>query len=681
MKKTCLLAAFLLGAASLPAQGVAYVVDNARGQVEVIDLGSRSVLPTILTGGESSEILILPNNRFAFVSAQADNIVSMLDLQAPINQQRIATIFAGQAPGALAASPDGSLLYVANEGSNDVSVIDIAQRKAVFPPISVGATPVDLEISSDGRFVYAVNQDEVPGTISVIDTALRKVTKTLTVGASPQQLAIAPNGTTAYVPNRGSGTLSIVDLSQNAVTGSINVGAGPSSVAFSPDGRRVYSVNQNAGSISVINPQQQNSVIAQIAVGSQPAAMAITSDSAFAYVANQGSNTVSVLDLKSNAQEGTVQVGRGPFDVQLDPNEDFVYVTNIQSGTVSVIDANTDAVVSTIFVGGAPVQFAFLNAPTLLQILPNPAPVGSQITLKGEGFVSGSTVHFATASQTVTQPATFVDSETLQVTAPSFSGTTATVSVFNPDGNSSEELTFQVGGAGSGPVISPGGVVEGAGFQAAPYPISGNAIVSVFGTFPGVTQQQASTFPLPTTLGGAAFFFNVLASTVIYTSASQINLVAPTRIFNLSSVQVAVSVGSSTSAPVTVNVAPAGPGIFINDPGTGAGAFEHADGSLVTASSSAHRGDTVMMFLTGMGNTNPPPIDGQPAPNFSQTLLTPTVLVNGIAANVRFTGMAPDFSGLYQINFDVPPSAPSGSVSVSVAAAGYISNTVKLAVQ
>ncbi|HYM10190.1 MAG TPA: beta-propeller fold lactonase family protein [Bryobacterales bacterium] len=680
MKKTCLLAAFLLGAASLPAQGVAYVVDNTGGRVQVIDLGLRSVLATIATGAEPSEILILPNNRFAFVSAQSGSI-SMLDLQ---TNRGIATIFAGQAPGALVSSPDGSLLYVANEGSNDVTVIDIAQRKAVAT-IPVGATPVDLEISPDGHFVYAVNQDDVPGTISVIDTSLNlfRVAKTLTVGNAPQQLAIAPDGKTAYVPNRGSGTLSIVDLAQNVVVGTVTVGAGPSSVAFSPDGRRVYSVNQSAGSVSVIDAQNR-SVITQIAVGPQPAAMAITSDSAFAYVTNQGSSTVSVLNLTSNTNEDTVQVGSEPFDVQLDPNEDFVYVTNIRSGTVSVIDTNTDAVVSTIAVGGAPVQFAFLNAPTLLQILPNPAPVGSQITLKGEGFLQSSTVHFVTATQTVTQPATFVDSETLQVTVPSFSGTTATVSVFNPDDDSSEELSFQVGAPGSGPVISPGGVVEGAGFQPAPYPISGGAIVSVFGTFPGVTPQQASTFPLLTTLGGASVTFNGLPAPLIYASSSQINLVAPTRLFGLSSAQVAVSVGSSTSAPVTVAVAPAGPGIFISDPTTGTGAFEHLDGSLVTSSSPVHRGETVEMFLTGMGDTSPRPGDGQPAPSnqFSQTLLTPTVLVNGLAAaSVRFSGLAPGFSGLYQINFDVPQSAPSGSVSVNVAAAGHISNTVKLAVQ
>ncbi|MBI3698001.1 MAG: beta-propeller fold lactonase family protein [Acidobacteria bacterium] len=668
-----LLVMAVLSAASLYAQGVAYVVDNARPLVQVVDLGSRQVRTSIPTGNEASEMFILPNNRFAFVSNQLDNNVALLDLA---SNTRVTTIPTGQAPGSLDATPDGRFVYVAHEGSNDVTVIDTGTRRAVAT-IPVEATPVQVNISPRGPFAYVVNQDAA--SISVIDTGRNQVVKTLVVGQRPVQFAISPSLTTAWVVNNGSGTLSVVDLNQNAVTGSVAVGGGPVAVVFSGDGRRAYAILRNVGRVAVVDTQQLR-VITQITVGSQPVDMAVTSDSLFAYVSNQGSNTVTILDLSSNTPEGEVAVGRSPFGLQFDPNEDFLYVTNLGSGTVSVIDVNTDTVRSTIAVGGVPVQFTFLNAPTLAEIAPNPAPAGAQVSLRGEGFVAGSTARFATASGTLTPPVTVVPSNTLQLAVPQFSGTSAVVSVVNPDGASSEEITFRLATTPPAVSISAGGVVEGAGF-ARGAPISGNSIVSVFGAFPGVTSQSAVAFPLPTTLGNATVSFNGAPAPLLYTSAGQINLVAPVRLLALETVQVTVTVGAQTSAPETVGVAPASPGIFVSL--DGAGAFLHgADLSLVTAARPARAGEAIVMFLTGLGATNLPPVDGQPAPldRLAPTALAPTVTVGSTPALVRFSGLAPGFSGLYQINFDVPAGTAAPTALVAVVAGGRTSNSVRLAV-
>src|SRR6266849_6822964 len=109
MNRMLVFFAWLVCAAGpLGAQGVAYVVDNGRGEVEVIGpvagVGARSVPNRIPSGRESSEILILPNNHFAFVSNQADNSVAVLDLYTPA---RVGLVAVGQAPGSLVATPDG----------------------------------------------------------------------------------------------------------------------------------------------------------------------------------------------------------------------------------------------------------------------------------------------------------------------------------------------------------------------------------------------------------------------------------------------------------------------------------------------------------------------------------------------------------------------------------------------
>ncbi|HZS51752.1 MAG TPA: beta-propeller fold lactonase family protein [Bryobacterales bacterium] len=677
------------------AQGVAYIVDNRNGQVDVFDLGSWRVISSIRTGNQAGEIYILPNNRFAFVSNQGDSNVTLLDLQAGAFVTSLPT---GQGPGSLAGTPDGRLLYVANEGSNDVTVIDVA-RRAVVATIPVGTTPVQVNLSPDGLFVYVVNQDD--GTITVIDAIRNQVKQTLPVGQQPNQIAIAANLNTAYILNTGSNSVSLLDLSTNTITGSVPVGAGPVTAAFSSDGQRLFVVNRDSNSVSIIDTRQ-NRVIATIGVGARPVAIAVTFDGKFAYVSNQGDGTVSLLDLTANAQADVISVGGSPFSVQFDPNENFLYVTNLTSGSISVIDTSTDKPTS-VPVGGAPVQFAFLNAPTLLEISPNPAPVCSLITLKGEGFVPASAVWYnrsafagaASACPAAPAPAGFVDSETWQAIVPPLASSSAGISVVNPDGNASEQLVLQIAPSPSPVIISPGGVVEGAGFQKAPYPISGGSIVSVFGSFPGASTDQARNFPLPTTLANVRVDFNGVPAALLYASPAQINAVAPAGLLALAAglgngqvtpVQVSVTVlgppGSPpyVSAPAPVSVAAAAPGIF-SDPASGIGAFLHgADLSPVTTANPARAGETIVLYCTGLGNTSPPPMDGQPAPAdiLSPAASLPVVTVGGAQANVRFAGLAPLYAGLYQINFDVPSGTPGGAAMVKVTSASWTSNGVLL---
>jgi uncharacterized protein (TIGR03437 family) len=66
----------------------------------------------------------------------------------------------------------------------------------------------------------------------------------------------------------------------------------------------------------------------------------------------------------------------------------------------------------------------------------------------------------------------------------------------------------------------------------------------------------------------------------------------------------------------------------------------------------------------------------------SSTLTTPTVTIGGIAAKVTYSGLAPGFAGLYQVNALVPGAVPSGdSVSLAISIGGVQSNTVTIAIQ
>ena len=81
--------------------------------------------------------------------------------------------------------------------------------------------------------------------------------------------------------------------------------------------------------------------------------------------------------------------------------------------------------------------------------------------------------------------------------------------------------------------------------------------------------------------------------------------------------------------------------------------------------------------------TNRPPSGSAAGSDpLSDTLATPTVMIGGVAAPVSFSGLAPGFVGLYQVNVPVPDNVPSGpAVSVVVTIGGVNSNTVTIAVQ
>lgn len=669
-------------ATGLFGQNAAYVVDNALGQVKVIDLARRSVIATIPAGPEASEMFILPNNRIAVAANQGDHTAAVLDLR---SNQRIAVIPAGQSPSSLIGSSDGRFVYIANGGSNDVTVIDVASRAAIAT-VPVDVTPVQVNLSPDGRFVYAVNQDASPtGTITVIDTRRNRVAKTVAVGLRPAQFAISPIQTTAYVINSGSDNVSVFDLAANTVIATIAVGRGPANSAFSADGHFLYVVNRAGNSISVVDTRV-NRAVAQISVGVQPAGIAVTFDAKFAYVGNQGSNSVSVLDLTANTSVATINAGNGPFDLVLDPNEDFLYVTNLGSQSVSVIDTNTDAVVSTIPTGGTPIQFAFPNAPTLLEVAPNPTPAGGQITLGGEGFLPGSTVRVITTTppRTFNVSPTFLDSEGLRITLPSIPGaSSASVVVDNPDGDSSETVAVRLGSPG--PSIVSGGVVEAAGFQAAPNPISAGAFVAIFSLISGISGVSTPGFPLPTTLNDTRVTFNGVPAPLYYVGPEVISAVVPVALVSSSSVRVAVSLHGQTGPVETVNVATTSPGIFMID-SNGSAAARHGSRPLdiVTSADPAERGETIALYLTGLGPTLPSSFDGEVAPSdvFSPTVNQPTVLIGGVPAKIYFSGLTPEVIGLYQINLEVPAStAPGPSVSVTVSFGVKTSNVAKLAIK
>src|SRR5262249_35950254 len=94
-------------------------------------------------------------------------------------------------PAGIAVTPDGARLYVAENLTHKVAVVDLATRQ-VITKIAVGEYPYDCEISGDGKRVYVSNWGS--RSVAVIDTADNQVINNIPVGDHPNDLELTRDG-------------------------------------------------------------------------------------------------------------------------------------------------------------------------------------------------------------------------------------------------------------------------------------------------------------------------------------------------------------------------------------------------------------------------------------------------------------------------------------------------------
>lgn len=339
-------------------------------------------------------------------------------------------ISVGTAPSALALSPDGTRLYVANSGSGTVSVINTVGYKRIdanpstsSKDITVGTTPSALTVGADGR-IYVANKGS--GTVSVVDPTTYTVTDTIGVGSQPTALALGTGK--VYVADQGSNTVSVIDTSTLGVT-SITLGTSPTALALGTGGK-LYVAGQNS-TLSTIDTATGTVLPGAVAVGPAPSSVAVSADGSIAYVANVN-DTVSVVNTATSAVVSTVRFdtdAAGGHAVAVAPGG-AVYVTDATDRTVRVLVPPSLIATSVTKIGSVGVSGV---GSTLLStdgtralVITGPSPISTTSTTRvavidtATGKQVGSTVSIAGKPVV---PAFSADGTRVVITA---AGTTAT---------------------------------------------------------------------------------------------------------------------------------------------------------------------------------------------------------------------------------------------------------------
>jgi YVTN family beta-propeller protein len=290
-----------------------------------------------------------------YVTNQLDNTASVID---GATHKTVATVRVGVSPAQMVVSPDRKSVYIANTGSNTVSVLNTDNntiaRTIALPPRS---KPIDVAVNPDGRYLYTA--DGGSNRVSVLDTRARRVVASVRVGTQPLSVAAAPDGKTVYAANSGSGDVSVIDARTNRVVRAIPTGRFPSGVAVTPDGASLYVTNELSG-VTIINAR--NGTVAARLREPSPFSVAMSPDGDRAYVTGLGPGRVAAIDTGTHRVSSTVSVGPAgtdPFTVRA--TGEAIYVANQGASTLSVIDQSPFKATATIATGNSPYGIAVVE--------------------------------------------------------------------------------------------------------------------------------------------------------------------------------------------------------------------------------------------------------------------------------------------------------------------------------
>jgi YVTN family beta-propeller protein len=306
-----------------------------------------------------------------YVSNERSGDVSVIDAAA--NSVR-ATWPIGKRPRGIHVSRDGATLYVAVSGSpiiapgvhaerakaaapdkeaDGIAIIDTQSGK-VARKLSVGSDPEQFVLTTDERRVIVSNEDESTATAWDVTTGARVFSAP--VSEEPEGVALHPTNHSVWVTCEQRGDVFVLDDASGKRIDSFHVQGRPRSVAFSVDGSVAYVPAEGAAEVAVVlaNPCRVQTIITIPGPDVLPMCAVGSPDGRFVYVSTGRGNTVAVIDASTNTVTKTIPVGQRPWGIALSPDAQTLYAANGRSNDVSVIDLAAAKEVTRIKVGESP---------------------------------------------------------------------------------------------------------------------------------------------------------------------------------------------------------------------------------------------------------------------------------------------------------------------------------------
>ena len=280
----------------------------------------------------------------------------------------------------VAAAPDGSRLYLSNESTNTLDIVDtktLAVTKKI--PLSLGR-PNNVAIRKDGRRVYVAIQG-AGGGVDVIDTVAEEQVKFIRVLRGVHNTFVTPDSKYVVAGSSGGATATVIDTETEQPVWSIHFEGGVRPFTFdtNPDGstKRMYVQITNHHGFAIVDfekrvevgritqpdvpPAERNSDGIQ---GAPAHGIKVSPDGKTLWSTSKINSHVYAYSLPDLKYLGGVRVGKVPDWLTFTPDSKYLYVANAHSNSVSVVDVVARKEIAQIKVGQIPKRNITATLPT-----------------------------------------------------------------------------------------------------------------------------------------------------------------------------------------------------------------------------------------------------------------------------------------------------------------------------
>src|SRR5262245_37239530 len=294
------------------AQSYLLVLNKAENSLAILDGRDYQAVARIPVGEGPHEVIASADGKFAYVGNYGTAQVlgaslSVIDLAAKKEARRV-DLGALRRPHGL-IEIDGKILFTC-EVNRVFARYDPAADKVDWV-MGTGQDATHMIVgAAEQKKVFTTNIRS--GTVTVFDFSANNATLTqITVGGRPEGLDITPDGKEVWAAHRGEGDISIIDADAKKVSETIKVPGDLYRVKFTPDGKRALITDPQAGELIVIETATRKE-IKRIPIEGAPAGITTSADGKRAFVTTLQANGVAVIDLEALRVTAKVEPGKGP---------------------------------------------------------------------------------------------------------------------------------------------------------------------------------------------------------------------------------------------------------------------------------------------------------------------------------------------------------------------------------
>jgi YVTN family beta-propeller protein len=228
----------------------AYILNAGSGAIcpnfSVIAIATNAVSNTLCIGSAPTYGVQTGNNVFIL-----DKVLNQVNVYSTQQQKFIASIPVGTTPVFATLSFDGNFVYVVNQGSSDISIIDANALTVVSTVASGGSGPITAFLDRSLVRLYVLNQaNTTVASFNALGNSTLVPLGAATVGPNPVNLTVLQGGNRAFTANFGNNTLTEINTG-SFTTKTITIGTDPSAlvtdVASSSDGSKLYAASVTSG--------------------------------------------------------------------------------------------------------------------------------------------------------------------------------------------------------------------------------------------------------------------------------------------------------------------------------------------------------------------------------------------------------------------------------------------------